>query len=102
MAAGGASAPNGSFLEKLQANAEKLVRIRPLDEAQGSDTTAVVMRAENKASKGDIPGALAELETLPQAVRVLAEPWMTKAQARLAAVAAARQLATDAFAGIGK
>jgi len=61
-----------------------------------------VMRAENKASKGDISGALAELETLPQAVRDLAEAWMTKAQARLIAFAASRRLATDAFASIGK
>jgi len=102
MAAGGVPTRDGGFLEKLQANAEKLVRIRPLDEAQGSDTAAVVMRAENKASKGDISGALAELETLPQAVRALAEAWMTKAQAHLAAVAASRRLATDAFASIGK
>ena len=102
MAAGGAPTRDGSFLEKLQANAEKLVRIRPLDEAQGTDTPTVVMRAENKASKGDISGALAELETLPQAVRALAEPWMIKAHARLAAIEASRRLATNAFAGIGK
>jgi hypothetical protein len=102
MAAGGAPTRDGSFFEKLQANAEKLVRIRPLDEAQGTDTPAVVMRAENKASKGDISGALAELETLPQAVRALAEPWMIKAHARLAAIEASRRLDTNAFAGIGK
>jgi hypothetical protein len=102
MAAGGAPTRDGSFLEKLQANAEKLVRIRPLDEAQGSETATVLMRVENKASKGNISGALAELETLPQAVHALAEPWMTKAQARSAAIEASRRLATDAFAGIGK
>jgi hypothetical protein len=62
----------------------------------------VVMRAENKASKGDISGALAELETLPQVIRVFAEPWMIKAHARLSAVEASRRLVTDAFAGIGK
>jgi hypothetical protein len=102
LAAGGAPAQDGGFLEKLQANAKKLVRIRPIEAAQGSDTAAVVTRAETKTFKGDISGALAELETLPPDVRASAEPWIKKAQTRLAAVESSRRLATDALAGLRK
>jgi hypothetical protein len=100
LAAGGAAARESTFLEKLQANAEKLVRIRPLEEAQGPDAAAVVTRAENKASKGNLSGAVTELETLPPDVRASAAPWMNKAQARLAAIEASRRLAADAMAGL--
>jgi hypothetical protein len=102
LASGGAAARESTFLGKLQANAEKLVRIRPLDEAQGSDTAAVVTRADNRASKGNLSGAIAELETLPPDMRAPAAPWISKAQARLAAIEASRRLAADAMAGLSK
>jgi hypothetical protein len=101
LAAGGA-VRDGSFLERLQANAQKLVRVRPLEEVQGSDAAAIVARAETKTSKGDVSGALAELETLPPAVRALAGAWMKKAQGRLAAVESSRRLATEALAGLSQ
>jgi hypothetical protein len=92
----------GSFLEKLQANAGKLVRIHPTQEAPGSDPATVVERIEIKAGKSDITGALAELATLPPAARAPAAGWMEKAQARSAAVEASRRLAADALAGLSK
>jgi hypothetical protein len=91
-----------SFLEKLQANAEKLVRIRPLEEAAGSDPAAIVARIEVKAVKGDLAGALAELAGLPPPVRAPADAWIKKAQARSAAVESSHRLAADALAGLGK
>jgi hypothetical protein len=102
LAAAGPTPRDGSFLEKLQANAEKLVHIRPLAEAPGSDPAAVVARAGVKASKGDLAGALAELADLPPAARAPAGAWMEKAQARSAAVEASRQLAANAFAELSK
>ena len=101
LAAGGA-VRDGSFLERLQANAEKLVRIRPLEEVQGSDAAAIVARAETKTSKGDVSVALAELDTLPPAVRAPANAWMKKARGRLAAVESSRRLATEALAGLSQ
>ena len=90
------------MLEKLQANAEKLVRIRPLEEAQGSDAAAVVSRVEIKVARGDLSGALVELESLPPAARASADAWIKKVQRRFAAVESSRRLATDALAGLGK
>jgi hypothetical protein len=102
LAAVGGAPHEGSFLEKLQANAGKLVRIHPTQEAPGSDPATVVERIEIKAGKSDITGALAELATLPPAARAPAAGWMEKAQARSAAVEASRRLTADALAELSK
>jgi hypothetical protein len=102
LAAAGPTPRDGSFLEKLQANAARLVRIRPLEESPGSDPAAVVARVGVKASKGDLAGALAELADLPPAARAPAGAWMEKAQARSAAVEAGRELAANALAELSK
>lgn len=94
--------PESSFLERLEAHAAKLVRIHRTQEAPGSDPATVIERIEIKAGKGDIAGTLAELATLPPAVRAPAAGWMEKAQTRSAAVEASRQLAADALAGLSK
>ena len=100
--AAGAPAREGGFLDKLQASAEKLVRVRPAEEIAGADPAAVVSRAEAKAARADLAGALAELGELPAAARAPAEPWIRKAQARAAALEASRRLAADALAALGK
>lgn len=98
----GAPPRDGGFLEKLQAGAEKLVRIRPLDEVAGSDPAAIVARIEVKASQADIAGALAELAKLPAGVRAPADSWIKKAEMRMAALDASRRISADALAGLGK
>ena len=100
--AAGAPAREGGFLDKLQASAEKLVRVRPAEEIAGADPAAVVSRAEAKAARADLAGALAELAQLPAAARAPAEPWIKQAQARAAALEASRRLAADALAALGK
>jgi hypothetical protein len=92
----------GGFLDRLQANAEKLVRIRPTDEALGDDPAAVVSRAQAKAARSDFTGALAELNALPATVRAPAEDWIKKVEARNAAMDASRRVVADALAALGK
>ena len=99
--ASGAS-PREGALGKLQMNAEKLIRIRRVDEPAGSDPAAIVARAEAKVSRGDIAGALSELAQLPPDARAPAEAWIKRAQARTAALDASRRLAADALSGLGK
>jgi hypothetical protein len=94
--------PRESFLERLQGNAEKLVRMRPTEEVAGTDTAAVASRLEGKAAQEDLAGAQAELAKLPPAARAPAEAWVAKVQARTAALDASRRLAADALAGLGK
>lgn len=100
--AAGAPAQAGGLLDRLQAGAERLVRIRPLDEVAGSDAAAMVARIDSRATRADVAGALAELAQLPPDVRAPAGPWIARAQARAAAVEASRRLAADALSGLGK
>jgi hypothetical protein len=92
----------GTFIERLQANAERIVRIRPAGEAAGEDPASIRARIETRAGNADIRGALAELAKLPPDARAPAEAWMKKAQARNAAIMAARNLSQTALAALVK
>ena len=96
------SARDGGFLEKLQASAARLVRVRPVGETPGDDPVTVIARIEAKAARSDIVEGLEELAKLPPALRAPAEAWIKKAQARTAAIAASRQFARDALAPLGR
>ena len=93
---------DGSFLERLQANADKIVRIRPAGEAIGDDAPSVKARLETRAGNADIRGALTELGKLPADARAPALDWIKKAEARNAAIAAARTLAQSALSALAK
>jgi hypothetical protein len=98
-----ASAPvREGFLDRLQVNAEKLVRVRPTEEVVGTDAAAIASRVEAKAAQEDIAGAQAELAKLSTTARAPAEAWLKQAQARAAALDASRRLAADALSGLGK
>ena len=94
--------PEGGVIERLQASAERLVRIRPVDEASGDEPSALIGRAELKATRGDIAGALADVERLPESVRAPAASWIEAAKKRLAAIAAAKSLAANALEALAK
>ena len=97
----GSQAPEGGFLERLQANAGKLVRVRPVDAPPGDDPSAVLARLEIDAAKADIAAALADLGKLADATRTPAQAWIERAKARQAALAAARQYAADTARALG-
>ncbi|MFI4961029.1 MAG: COG4223 family protein [Hyphomicrobiales bacterium] len=97
----GAQALEGGFLERLQANAGKLVRVRPVDAPPGDDPSAVLARLEIDAAKADIAAALADLGKLADATRAPAQAWIERAKARQAALAAARQYAADTARALG-
>ena len=100
-AAGAQKTPSG-FLDRLQASAEKLVRVRPVDAPAGDDTSAVLARIEVDAANADIAAALADLGKLPDKVREAASTWIARAKGRAAALDAARQFAADAARAIGQ
>jgi hypothetical protein len=95
------SAPTG-VLERLQASAERLVRIRRIDEPAPDDQAALLARIEASAARADIAAARADLARLPAGVRAPAEAWSRKAEAREAALGAAHSLARDTAAALGK
>ena len=100
--AAGAAPRDGGIFDRLQQNADRLVRIRPINEAPGDDPATIIARAEAKAAQGDVPGALAEVAALPPAVRAPAQGWVKKAEAQVAALAAARAVADNAVGALGK
>ena len=102
MLAATGTAPRENFIERLQANAERLVRVRPLNEVPGDDPATVIGRADVKAAHGDVAGAAAELGSLPAAVRAPAQSFIARVQAREAALATARKLADDAVGALAK
>jgi hypothetical protein len=97
-----ASHEGGGVLGRLQANAERLVRVRPVGDTPGDDPAAALARAAAKAHRGDIAGALAEAERLPPSVQAPAADWIKAAKARTAALEAARQVAANALAALAK
>jgi hypothetical protein len=99
--AAGSPPPSGGFIERLQANAGQLVRIRPVDAPVGDDASTVLARLEVDAAKSDIAAALADLGKLSDAQRSPAQGWIVKAQNRQAARAAARQFAAETARSLG-
>jgi hypothetical protein len=95
-----AAKTDGGIMERLQANAERLVRIRPVGEVAGDDTRAVVARIEAQLGRGDVAAAVAEAARLP--AERTAPAWLQLARARLAAIDAARRLAGDAMRALAK
>ncbi len=98
--AAGTATRDSGFMDRLQANAERLVRVRPIEEASGEDTATILSRIELRAAQSDIAGALTELNKLPAAARAPASDWIAKAQARGKAIEAGRRLATDAVSAL--
>lgn len=93
--------PSGaSFIDRLSANAEKLVRIRPVGEARGDDRDATLARIEQRAAQGDINAAVAELAKLPPDARGPVQAWVARAEARNKAIETSRKLAADAIAAL--
>ncbi len=93
---------DGGMLHRLQAGAERLVRIRRINETPGDDPSAVIGRIEVKAARGDIDGALADCLKVPAAVRAPADAWIKKAETRRSALDITGRLAREAFAALGK
>ncbi len=93
---------NAGILERLQAGAERLVRIRRTETPVGAGPGDIVHRAAAAARRDDIASARRELGTLPAADRAPFQSWLDLVDARDAALAASRQLAADAVAALGQ
>jgi hypothetical protein len=90
----------GGFLERLQANASSLVRINPVNAPLGDKPSDVLARLEVDAAHADIAAAVNDIGKLPEAARQKAADWLSKANARQKALAAARSFAADSARGL--
>lgn len=92
----------GSFTDRLLRMADKVVTIRPVDEAGSSDVTSLVARIEQALERGNAQEAVAAWETLPEPARRLSDEWAARAKARAAADAGAQAVANDAIAALAR
>lgn len=95
------AAPSSGLVERLQHSAARLVRVERTD-APSSDAGdgAVVARIAAAARRDDIAGARREMDQLAPAQRAVVQPWIAKADARAAALSAARQFAADTMTAL--
>jgi len=100
--ASGAAPRQSSFLGNLEAHAQKLVRITPIEAPAGDDPSSVIARINIDTARGDIAAALAGIARLPESARAPAASWVKRAEAREATIAASRRIAADALAAIGR
>jgi hypothetical protein len=91
-----------SFLERLQANAERLVRVRPVGAPSGDAPDKILARVNEAATHSNIDAALVEFAKLPANVRAPAEAWIKKAQGRHAAIEASRRFDADALGALAR
>jgi len=99
-----AEPPSGAttFLDKLKANARKLVDITPAEPPPGNDPAAVITRIDIDADRADIGAALNDIAALPDRLKPLAADWAKTAHAREEAIAASRNISADALAALSK
>lgn len=68
---------------------------RSLEPREGDDPDAVLSRAEAAVRNGDLATALVEIEVLPEAAQAVLGSWISRAQARAAALSAADDYLQD-------
>lgn len=90
-----------SIVDKLSAGAARLVKVERTDGA-GTDRGAVVARITAAALRNDSAEARRELKGLSPEDRAPAKDWLEKADARDAALSAARKFADDAMTALAK
>ena len=70
-------AEKGGVVDRFLAHMRNLVRVRDLNETAGDDPQAIVSQIEAASRRGDIAGALAAFDKLPEAARQAAGDWPT-------------------------
>jgi hypothetical protein len=90
---------DGNFLERLLDNASRLVEVRRVGEPEGGSIEAIVARTETKLGRGDLDGAIAEAESLPEPAKSEAANWLATAKQRRDADATVASLLEATLAG---
>lgn len=80
------------WLREVMDRVPELVTVRPVGQATGDSVGARVARAERALGDGDLPAAIAEVESLEGEPAELAAPWLAEARARLSVDAALSDL----------
>lgn len=85
IAAGEVVDENAGFFVRLWASAQSLVTVRPVGPVEGEGVPETVARMEQAVKDGNFAGAVAEYETLPDAVKLAGAELADRIRGRLAA-----------------
>ena len=77
-------AADAGFWERLLGNAAGVVTVRPTGPIEGDTPVAILSRIAAALAAGDLPTALAERLTLPDAAQAVSADWAAQAEQRLA------------------
>lgn len=92
---------NTGTIDRLLRSAQGLVQVRPAHPTAGSDPEAIVARIRGALAAGDLKTALAEWNTLPDAIKTPTADWAKAADARLKAEDLVAEVRTAALATLG-
>jgi hypothetical protein len=91
-----------SWSNRLMSGAKSLVTVRPVGNVQGDGVDAIAARMENKVRNGDLPGAVAEWNTLPDAAKSASAAFKQSLDARIRVEDMVSDALSKAIAGAGK
>jgi hypothetical protein len=97
-----APAADESWLDRLARSAQRVVRVRPVDEQAGAGPGAVVARIEAALKRRDLPAAAAAWDALHDAGRQVSREWGERLKGRVATEAALQKLVGDELASLAR
>jgi hypothetical protein len=97
IAAGQVADPDAGFFDSLWDGIASLVTVRPIGEVEGAGVPETVARMEVAIKQGDLVKALAEYDTLPEAVKAAGAVFGDKVRTRLAAEQLVEKALADAL-----
>ncbi len=94
--------PADGVMSRIMGEMDQLVSVRRVGETPGEAPDALITQVDGAMSRGDIVGALAAYQRLPDASRAVAADWAKSAQDRAKADTAARTLRDASIADLDK
>ncbi|HEY0120364.1 MAG TPA: hypothetical protein VGC14_01165 [Rhizobium sp.] len=94
--------PNQSWSDRLLTGAKSLVQVRPVGNVSGDSIDAVAARFEDKVKNGDLPGAITEWNSLPDAAKSASAAFKQSLEARIRVEDLVGDALSKAIANTGK
>ncbi len=92
---------DGGYLSRLVTSATRLVEVRPVGEAKGESTGAIVARIEARLQQNDLAGAVDEAGQLPSSAKAAAAEWIAAVTQKRDADRAIKDLIAASLAALG-
>ena len=94
--------PNQSWSSRLVSGAKSLVQVRPVGNVPGDSIDAIAARFEDKVRNGDLPGAVTEWNSLPDAAKSASAAFKQSLEARIRVEDLVSDALSKAIANTGK